>query len=202
MADATILINIKDNVTPRLEKLIAKLGSTWVQDVATRAIGSTVKAHLILINGQRANALGGKRTNFYAKAGRSVRMIVGGDHGEVVVVARGFRYQLKGGTIRPSGCLSAITGKPIRHLVIPIHAEAHGRTPSDNRFNGNLFVLRSKEKNQAYLARPKGRGKRKELVFLYVLKASVTKKPDPSVMPTTADLNAAVHTALKKGLRK
>ncbi len=200
MADATITVNIKDGVTPHLEKLIETLGSKKLTQTITQSIHDRIQSHLILVNGQRANALGGKRTNFFAKAADSMALIIGADKGQVVIRYRGFRYQLKGGTIHPSGCLSAITGKPIRHLAIPIHAEAHGKRPSD--LGGNLFVLRSKEKNQAYLARPKGRGKNKELIFLYVLKTSVSKKPDPSVLPTQADISAAVHKGLQHLFRR
>lgn len=190
-----IAITVSETVSARLKRLAHKVG-TGIQAVATRAVGNAVKAHLLVINRQRPNALGGKRTNYYAKASRGV--VISAEAGEVVIAQRGFRHQVKGGTIRASGRLSLLTGKPITHLAIPIHAEAHGKNPSE--IKGKLFVLRSKERDQALLVRTVGKGKRARMEFLYVLKTSVTKQADPTLLPTRETIHAAVHTNLRKYL--
>lgn len=194
-----ITLNVSETVSARLRRLAQKVGA-GIQAQATRVVGNAVKAHLIVINRQRPNALGGKRTNYYAHASRGA--VIDRQAGTVTIVQRGFRHQVKGGTIRPSGRISAITGKPITHLAIPIHKEAHGFVPSDDKFKGKLFLLRSEERNQALLARQKGRGKRATLEFLYVLKTSVTKQPDPTLLPERTAIHAAIHAELKKYLER
>ena len=144
-----LTLQVLDGATARLRQLAQK-GDNLLAPV-TRIIGSTVKAHLVRLNAQRPNALGGKRTNYWARAARATAMDPAA--GTVTITRRGFRYQVKGGTIRASGRLSMVTGKPITRLAIPIHAKAHGMNPSEL---GPLFVLRGKDENRAYLARTQG----------------------------------------------
>ena len=186
-----ISVTVTDNVSGRLKRWVDQAAGVMAQ--ATRTVGNLVKDHLIRLNAQRPNALGGNRTNYYARAARGV--LIEPPAGLVTIVQRGFRYQVKGGTIRPSGRLSLITGKPITHLTIPISPKAHGKNPSDL---GPLFLLRSKERNQAYLARQQGRGKNAGIELLYVLKSSVTHHADPALLPSQQDVHAALHEALSR----
>ncbi len=186
-----LTLQVLDGATARLRQLAKKVDNLLAP--VTRIIGSTVKAHLVRLNAQRPNALGGKCTNYWARAGRATAMDPAA--GTVTITRRGFRYQVKGGTLRASGRLSMVTGKPITRLAIPIHAKAHGMNPSEL---GPLFVLRGKDENRAYLARTTGRGKNAKLELLYVLKRSVTHKPDPTLLPDERTLNEAVRAELKK----
>ena len=186
-----ISFTVTDNVSGRLKRWVDQAAGVMAQ--ATRTVGNLVKDHLIRLNSQRPNALGGKRTNYWARAARATAMDPAA--GTVTITRRGFRYQVKGGTIRASGRLSMVTGKPITRLAIPIHAKAHGMNPSEL---GPLFVLRGKDENRAYLARTQGRGKNAKLELLYVLKRSVTHKPDPTLLPDERTLNEAVRAELKK----
>lgn len=187
-----ITITLSDGATAHLQQLAKRQEDLRAQ--ATLTLGNCVKEHLIRLNARRPNALGGKRTNYWARAGRRATAIDPAA-GTVTITRRGFRYQVKGGTIRPSGRLSLLTGKPITRLAIPIHAKAHGMNPSEL---GPLFVLKSKAENRAYLARTTGRGKNAKLELLFALKASVTHQPDPTLLPDARTLSQAIHTAFKK----
>lgn len=197
----TIHLDLADAATPQLNAMRKALGSLGLRQRVTRAVGNTIKARLILINGQRPNALGGKRTNFYQRAANSLTAEADATGGTVTIRQRGFRYQVKGGTVRASGKASAVTGRPIRFLTIPINPVAHGKVPSDFRTTP-LFLLRSKEKNQVYLARSIGRGKSARVEVLYILKSSVTKAPDPTILPPEAELRAAVVEQIKDTLSR
>lgn len=186
-----ITLTLSDGATAHLQQLAKRQEDLRAQ--ATRTLGNCVKEHLIRLNAQRPNALGGNRTNYYARAARATA--INPQAGTVTIASRGFRYQLKGGTLRPSGRLSLLTGRPITRLAIPIHAKAHGKNPSDF---GPLFLLQSKAENRAYLARTTGRGKAAKLELLFDLKASVTHKPDPTLLPDARTISQAIHTAFKK----
>lgn len=186
-----LTLQVLDGATARLRRLTKKVDNLLAP--VTRTVGSAVKAHLVRLNAQRPNALGGKRTNYWARAARATAMDPAA--GTITIAQRGFRYQVKGGTLRASGRLSLVTGKPITRLAISISPKAHGMNPSEL---GPLFVLRGKDENRAYLARTQGRGKNAKLELLYVLKRSVTHKPDPTLLPDERTLNEAVRAALKK----
>lgn len=134
-----LTLQVFDGATARLRRLAKKVDNLLAP--VTRTVGSAVKAHLVRLNAQRPNALGGKRTNYWTRAARATARDPAA--GTVTIARRGFRYQVKG-TIRPSGRLSLITGKPITRLAIPISPKAHGKNPSKL---GPLFLLRSKANN-------------------------------------------------------
>lgn len=186
-----ILIDVKETVSARLKKLAGRLSASSLNAAAGNSVRNTVREHLIRFDAQHPNALGGKRTHYYARTARNHIRFNSSEQGATIRIARrGFRYQVKGGTIRPSGRISAVTGRPITRLAIPIDARAHGCVPSD--FGGELFLLRSKERNGAFLVREAGKGKRRSLEFLYVLKHSVSKGPTPGVMPARREVLDAV----------
>lgn len=83
------------------------------------------------MNAERANALGGKRTNFYAQAARGTSSEMRPNGFAVSVNQVGIRQRFFGGTITPKG------GK--KYLTIPMRAEAYGRRARD--FNNLRFAM-------------------------------------------------------------
>lgn len=57
-------------------------------------------------------------------------------------------------------------------------------------------IIRSAARNQALLARRKGRGKNARIELLYVLKTSVRKSPDLALLPDRTSVHEAIHAEL------
>ena len=116
----------------------------------------------------RTNALGAPSTHFYGRALNATTLDVKGD------------------TIKP-------TKK--KYLTIPIAAEAHGKS-AGSFGEGELVVVFGRGRKPIGLAR-KADGKRQRGAMLYLLKLSVTQRPDPSILPATADVVTEVNRAIE-----
>ena len=129
----------------------------------------------------------GRRHNFYADAARSaVGEVEPPDTAAIRIPHQGMALRYGGGTVRASGKTSAVTGKPVRMLSIPISgSEADGKTPGD--FTG-LFLVVSKDKQRAYLSRKQPKGGALERMFRLV--PQTTHKPDPTVLPERGAVEA------------
>lgn len=197
-----LTINVRDGATPAVREVIEGLAPARVNAVVGRAGVNVTREHLFRLNGERANALGGKRTNFYAQAARSVNYTVN-DRGPLVGVNHvGIRQRLFGGTIVPKG------GK--KYLTIPMRAEAYGRRARE--FDNLRFAMvpgfgpalveadatrlrqaRSK-RGGVSTTRFKSAGEMGGLVMFRLVR-KVTQRPDPTVMPSVETYQAAVVDA-------
>lgn len=181
---------VNDKATPAVQSLRAGLAPEQLNPIIGRSARNTYRTHLFGINGQKANKLGGTRTNFYAAAGRATQFRVQG--GAVIVsinqVGIGLRYF--GGTVKP---------KVKRYLTIPAIPEAHGKRAS--KFPGLFFSFEKHPKfgalmpclvqgARSLLGRRRSKGtvktffagsQARRVVFWLVKQA--TFKPDPSVLP-------------------
>lgn len=80
-------------------------------------------------------------------------------------------------------------------LTIPVHRLAYGRTARDLGTELRIFRPRGKD----YLATTDAEG---NLTVLYLLRKIVHQRRDPSLMPTKAQLTAAVTTGYSAALRR
>ena len=173
--------------------LLRKLQWSFQGRAASRAVGEAcaklTRDHLCRIASSRHRS--GLARNFYARAADAV-VSEPVSHGAMITIPHtGLALRYYGGTVRPSGRVSLVTGRPIKRLAIPIKGRgAEGRLPKD--FKG-LFVVASKRSGKAVLA---GRGPSGLVRALFTLVKSSTHKADKSVLPTDDQYTAAGADAL------
>jgi hypothetical protein len=176
-------VSITDTATPGLKSLRRHMHSPALRSVMARAGVNHVKDHLTHLDRRRGNALGGKRTHFYAAAARSTNFRLQGKGFIISINHVGIAQRYFGGTIRP------VTKK---RLAIPAQARAHGRRP---REFGNLKTGFGKDPS-APTSKPVPRflylpGADKTIPrsnILYWLVKSVIQKADHTVLPDLGDL--------------
>jgi hypothetical protein len=179
----TFTIESRDTASPAVEALI-KTAPTQLDSLLKtvgRSATNQLKDHYRGVNaryeGKGRGYLGGqtpeRRVQFWAKVAQSVSNPKPNGPGKVIVTIGhpAIRHKLEGGTIRP---------KKAKALTIPVHPEAYGRRARvlKRKKSLKLFVLRG-QSGVAMLA-SKSRG---ELEIFYLLKKSVTHKPDPQAFP-------------------
>jgi hypothetical protein len=119
----------------------------------------------------------------------------------VVVSEPAFGMKVHGGTIRP---------KTAKALAIPLQALAYGDQPKSGRIPGlKLIVLRGQAylgtDGDATLSKSQGnikRVKNSKLRLYYILKKSVTQKPDARALPDQMVLAAALTGAAEGYVRR
>ncbi len=177
----------KDEVTPdlrRLLKLAARDGG--LRAVIGRAGANVLRKHFRGRN-RRPNKLGGARTNFWSRVAESVhaprtsgtRIVIPINHPAIA-------QKVFGGTIR---------ARKARNLSIPVAPEAHGKSP--RVFDGLTFAMT--RAGVGLLGTREAGG-----VFhaLYVLKRSVSQRPDPEALPKASEVAAAITRAAEIRLRR
>ncbi len=193
----SLSIKITDRASPHIAALDADLSSPAVKHSAGQAVMRLILDHLATTDAERPNALGGRRTHFYARAGKSTSYSVHDEGATVSISQVGFAQRFFGGEIKPVNS---------KYLTIPARAEAHGRRAGEFDTLSVLFgkngpyALAEREYSTFSVrkskAHPEGRitGKQSPggLVFFWLVK-SVTQDPDPSVLP---DESVILDTAL------
>ena len=201
-----------DTATPALREYLAQLGPERFADRVGPAVQDLVRIHL----GQMGpNALGYPSTGFYDKFVDRVQWLPQENGVAVVILPAddingrqvGLRQHVFGGTIRPTA------GRKM--LAIPISPVSYGHVPSD--FPG-LFLLKtisaaflcqSQHERRAQTGRRIGRttlggnaGRRDgdDLVFLFVLKASVTQEGKREALPSDEEILQTALNAAGRGL--
>lgn len=160
-------------------------------------------------------SLGGKR--YYGRAARTTQVTEATEDGVTVeVMQRGIALHYFGGTVRPTGEISEVTGKPTKALLIP-----GPRSPQRLRDKSlhelgyppdRVHVIKSKN-GKAYLvadAKPRvklGKGeKAKKLkgkdkyIYLGALRKTATIKANPAVLPSDATWTASLGEAVENVL--
>jgi len=178
----SLSIEVIDAATPALRNLARGLTDRRVRMIVGRAAVGEVKAHFRELDRSRSNSLGGKRTHFYAKAGRSTHQRNLADGVAVVISHTGIAQRYFGGTIRPVNA---------KRLAIPARAEAHGKRPREFS-NLEVVYFRSgamalQERSATSLRKTKKGFKKGKSVgggIMFWLVKQVTHKADPSVLPT------------------
>jgi hypothetical protein len=175
-------------VRAMLARLEAGLGGLPANRVVAEAGADTTREHLRKLS--RTRHRGGVAHNFYGRAADAVvsRAVVNG--ALVAIPHEGLALRYFGGTVRPSGRVSLVTGKPIRKLAIPLSGtKAEGRTPGEFD-NLRLVVTKAKK---AFLAQSAANGM---LSILFVLKKETTHKADAGVLPADDDYREGALRAL------
>ena len=177
--------------------------------VGGRAAANLVKDHLFGLDSTRPNALGGKRTHFYASAAKSVSNPKPTGAGVSFTINQiGLAQRWLGGTIRAGAGISSATGRATQYLAIPARAESYGKAPSefpDLRFvprkGGGMLI-------QALQTAIKWTKKGAEKAFetgggvMFWLVKEVTQRPDPTVLPTEDAIEHAAASAMESYLTR
>lgn len=197
-----VQIDVSDKAGPVVRAIERAVQPRRLRPIVGRAATNAFRSHLFALNNQRANALGGTRTNFYASAARGTHFEVVEDGVIVSVNQVGIRQRVLGGTIKP---------RAAKYLTIPARAEAYGKRAGE--FNdlvivtnraGKPIALARRWQSQVGFRRDKGtgavvgttrRGERGSEILFWLV-TSVTQQPDPSVVPQALDLFAAITTAI------
>lgn len=189
---SAVTTDITINLTEAQAALVKadKVLSTGLGGGLAMACEQVVKTHLVKHYTKKPNKLGGTTTNYWQRVHDSASSETtqsGKTYSTTVTLTGvGLRMKSTGGIIRPTGRTSTVTKKPIRHLTIPKHAEAHGKTVSD--FDGELFR--------------KGGGlfRKVDDVLMFILTKSAKIKPDPNILPPASDvikeMTESIHAAL------
>lgn len=190
-------IQFTDQASERVRSLQGVISDGRLGQAMGRGATNRIRSHLVAINGQRPNQLGGRRTNFYNKAAQSTNLTSASASEIVVTISKqGFRQRYQGGRIR------AVNAKL---LTIPATAEAHGRRASEFPdlqlvvLGGRPALVRARQtrlrrvggRNPGFRAASSTSG----LEVLFWLKREVNQKPDPTVLPTDAEILSAALAA-------
>lgn len=193
-----ILIRATNTAGPAAKAVSRAITPARLNPVIGRSANNTVREHLFGLNSTRPNALGGRRTNFYAQAARATNFKVVSDTAIVVSIPHvGIAQRFFGGTIRP---------KSGTYLTIPVHPAAHGKRARE--FDLELvFGLGGQPIALATKRTVAGRSGRQISAFgeiYYKLVREVIQRPDETVLPyneliaarVQTDVNAVVNRAI------
>lgn len=139
--------------------------------------------------------------NYWAGAAEATESHMDGRTARVTVSHTGVRLHLLGGTVRPTGRISPVTGRPTKSLLVPGPDSplrkrritlAEAAIPEDE-----IMVLYSTKSHLPYLARVQERkrmykGQRQKVTPLGLLLKSVKHDPDRTVLPSDQELTATV----------
>jgi hypothetical protein len=207
MADLTKTLELFDSPGNELETIAAFVSGDGVASVVARSTKELVRQHLFAYGRTHPNKLGGKRTQFYGDAARTIETDVEGSTAVVIITKTGIAQRLFGGEIK---------AKNVKYLTIPAIAAAHGKSAGD--FANLRFVRFGKEESAPAAliedaprsARWSYSGKRvsgkqfsefggqyKSRVFFW-LKQSVMQSGDPNVLPTDDKILATAYEAIEE----
>jgi len=177
-------LNIKDGATPEIQSIVDRLRSSPDLAVAAaESLADLLRRHLLNLQNTRPNKMGWPRQNFWAAAYKGVQnpsRTAGG--ASVTINSPGPAQRYFGGDIVPDG-------HPF--LAIPARAEAYGKNPRDFDnlvpvVHGDRGMLVERLSTDVRSRQEGGGG-----VMFWLVKR-VHQDPDPSVLPTQDEMEAAV----------
>ncbi len=203
-------VQVEDQATPVLRALLGSAQGPSLLRVGARGAANRLREHFDHLQATRPNALGGKRVNFWLQVKRGVQVpVVAGTTARISINHVGFRQRLQGGVIRPGRSINPRTGRPTTRLAIPLRSEVYGQRPAERDdldyvplANGRALLVESAH-TQIRIGRARKDGTRKVTpgeerggLAMYLLTPQVRQDPDPSVLPTSAELGAAAVAAM------
>lgn len=183
----SVAISITYTVTgaeSKLQALRLAINPQALNEAAGRSVATSVRDHLYNLNSARPNALGGRRTNYYAGAADSTHMEAAPDKATVTVSQTGFALRFHGGTVTPVNA---------KMLTIPVNPAAYGMRA---REFPDTFVWRDKDTKSAFIADAPGN----VLRLLFLLTDSATIPEDPSLLPSDSNLESSAIDGIRNYL--
>ena len=181
-------VSLTINGQQQLDQSLAKFTGLTGEEVATASTQPTreiTSKHFYGYATAHPNKFGATSTGYWVKAGDNTVATSSGEVINIEVVERAGkfvgvrRHYTGGGTIKPSGRISEITGKPIQYLTIPINGAAHGKTVAMMQSLGVIY-----RKGGALFLAPNGAKRSDSDVAMFALKKSIgPQQPNPSIIP-------------------
>lgn len=140
---------------------------------------------------------------FWREASDSISMgKVANGVATITVSHVGVRLHWKGGTVRPTGRISAVTGKPTRSLLIPFDDSPLRKTRQTlKEWAGTKQIRVIKSRNGCpILIATEEKKTRTNITWLGKLVKQAHHKPRPEVMPDSDTLSAALYTGAKEAV--
>ena len=191
----TITIEVQDSATAAAVALQDALGKGVHAKAVARVAAAEYTRNFERLASTRHR---GGAHNYYLTAARSTMGRAEGSDAVVSIYApAGIGLRRYGGTVKASGRISQVTGRPIRSIAIPKEGgPAEGRVPLDMKTAGiKLRLVILKSINRACLA---GRDDGGRMTVYFWLVGSVTFRPDPSVFPDPSDLSVKINATLDR----
>ncbi len=155
--------------------------SATIAKSAGEAVADLVKENFQKRNDASKPEAGMPKSNYWDEVSQSTRVEIQGEHAVVTIDKEGAALHFYGGTVLP--------GNGKKALAIPKHPKTAGKRAAE--FTGEMFCVWGKGDTYGMLVScdvdTAG-----ELMYLLIPKANI--KPDPSVLPTEAEmLDAAIQ---------
>ena len=183
-----LTIQLSGSSIPFLGKLKNGLPRSRMNLLAAQSMRVAIQRHLYGLEKTRPNKMGFPRAHWWEMAGNRTTATANESYGEVSVALEGFRYQYEGGTIRPIN---------VKALTIPIHPDAYGQRARKFKLHFVPAGASANDRTVGYLVRNDGKSVDD---WYYVLKSSVSKGPDHSVIPPEDALRKAATDGVKAQL--
>lgn len=179
----------------KIQNAFSEKGLKQISRRAALPVQKQVRDHIGKLAGSRhstAERLGAKPSNVLNRVHSGVHITdIDDGFAAVSIPHKMFRRAFRDIEITPDNA---------KALAIPIHAAAYNKAPLTF---SELFVWRNKKNgggNVAFLARNVGKGSKKRLELLYVLKSSVRQKQDRSMLPDDASLQETARQGVSEYL--
>jgi len=204
------------DIAEELRALAAGLEPAVLSLNAARSVVRALQDHFGELEATRPNRLGGRRTNFWAGVGDRVQAPEPQGNAAVISINRpGLALRRFGGVVQAGKGISSFTGRPTQFLAYPAVAAAHGKRPSEfsNLEVGTSINSRGQvqlalvEKTAPKLKGPRGNSKKRAgsprsetRPAIFWLAKTTRHAPDPTVLPTDAQLEEAGRTGIEEVL--
>ena len=199
-------LTVKLNAIPELDRPLTDDQQDAISRAAADGVALTLREHFLTLPGKR----------FWGEASEKVRVTPGEKNSyRIGVFQRGVHLQYKGGTVKPTGRPSEVTGKPTKSLFIPradgpiregrcsLHEFLAGRSGRvrviKRKGSGKVFLVMDMEERIAipYMTKTgKKRNRYKTATPLRIL-GSLVKRANipahPEVLPTNEELLAGAR---------
>jgi hypothetical protein len=183
-----------------IKQTLTRMVTFSSSELASRSkvgVRNLMKDHFYTYGQRNPNKLKGQSTGYWQRAGDATTVTSSGASvmAEVVETRSGQvplvgvrRHYTGGGTIRPSGRNSEVTGKPIKFLTIPKIAAAHGKSVATLKALGvDLYrkgaTLREKQGDKRSDSDP---------IYFILAKQVGPMQPKPQILPTSDQFGQAV----------
>ncbi len=189
--------------TQRVNQTLSKFAGLSGEEVATASVNPTRELtadHFFAYGTAHTNRFRVTPTGYWNKAGQATKSSSSGDTVNIVVDEKGTpglvgvrRHYTGGGTIKPSGRISEITGKPIQYLTVPINGAAHGKTVAMMKALGvDLY-----RKGSALFAKSGGTRSDSDVAMFALKKSIGPQTPNPAIIPTPQQYFETVALVVK-----
>ena len=153
-----------------------------VNSAAAHAVAALVRTHLRKLPGK----------SFYKQAADSTSVSSHNNAHCVPISKKGIALQFFGGTVRPTGRISPVTGRPTRALLIPLIPKTQFHNLSSAAFiltsrSGSLLLV--SKQHPAHTLTP-----------IALLRKSATIKPHPHILPSHSQIKSTAAKAAAAAL--